>query len=131
MFKSWLISNFEVVYLVAALMVIGTIAVILPKDASGEISQTLLITIAAAFLIGILLFFATSPGFGPVATTILFVAAYIALVLYAQKEGPVLKDGLDKKINTIIIILSIVALIPSFFIARYAKHRLLLNEKMP
>ncbi len=126
MFKSWLISNFEVVYFVCAVLVIGGVAIFRLTDASGAVSPQFLFTSIAAGVIAFLFCFATDPKIGPIPTTILLIGAYIWCIYTLQDPNGGAPDSetleFIKKANTIVLAISAIAIIPSFFVTRYANR---------
>ena len=125
MFKSWLISNFAVVYFVCALLVIGGVALFHLKDASGEVSTMFVSTALAAGVIAILFVIATGPEtFGPIGTTILLIGVYVYFIISLKNPSEGAPDpgtlSFISKANKYVIVTSAIAIIPSFFVARYA-----------
>lgn len=122
MFKSWLIANLGIVYVVCALIIIGVSAIFLPFSAAEGETPTWFVAIYCIGIISVVLIFAAEPKIGPIASLIILTGLYIFLVyiLKHPEDGSEIPEKAIRIMNTIMISLSIICSVPAFFIARYA-----------
>jgi hypothetical protein len=123
MFKTWLISNLGIVYVVCALIIIGLSAVFLPTESVSENeTSTWFIALYGIVAISCVLLFAAEPSIGPIVSVFLLVGLYIFFIytLKHPEDGSEVPEKAIRTMNTIVISLSVLCSIPAFFIARYA-----------
>ena len=122
MFKSWLIANLEIIYVVCALIIIGISALFLPFGATEGETPTWLVAVYCIGIISFVMFFAAEPGIGPIASLIILAGLYFLLVYILKHPGDSseVPEKAIRIMNTIVISLSGVCSVPAFFIARYA-----------
>lgn len=122
MFKTWLIANLGIVYVVCALIIICISAIFLPIGAAEGEASAWFVAIYCIGIISVVMLFAAEPKFGPIASLIILTGLYIFLVymLKHPEDGSEVPEKELRIMNTIVISLSVICAIPAFFIARYA-----------
>lgn len=121
MFKTWLVANLEIAYIVCALIVLGLSAFFLPFGGQ-EGPSVWFFALAGIGVISFPILMAAEPRFGPVINIFILAGLYIFLIytLKHPEDGSEVPEKLIRVMNTIVISFSIICSIPAFFIARYA-----------
>lgn len=122
MFKTWLIANLGIVYVVCALIILGLSALFLPLDVAGDKTLTWFTACVCIGAISVVVIFAAEPTVGPIVSVVLLSGLYF-LSIYMLKHP---EDGFEvpekaiRMMNTVVVSLSVICSVPAFFIARYA-----------
>ena len=122
MFKTWLIANLGIVYVICALIILCLSAFFLPLDITEGETSTWIVALFCIGAISVIMLFAAEPTIGPIVSLFILVGLYIFLV-YSMKHpegGSEVPEKAIRIMNTIVISSSVICAISAFFIARYA-----------
>lgn len=124
MFRTWLIANLGIVYFVCALILAGLSALFLPTNGTEESLSAWGYALLVISFISVPMFFGAEPTIGPVVSVMVLAGCYFfAIYVLKHPETDVGVEDLEKLVrlmNTVVLSLTAVSMIPAFIIARYA-----------
>jgi hypothetical protein len=122
MFKTWLIANLGIVYVVCTLVILGLSALFLPSGIVWDETPTWLVALYCIGAISVVMLFAAEPTVGPIVSFFLLAGLYIVLIYIFKhpEDGSEVPEKAIRIMNTIVISLSVICSVPAFVIARYA-----------
>ena len=124
MFKTWLIANLGVVYVVCILILAGVSALFLPTVGTEEDLSFWGKGLIIIGIISVPMIFGAEPTIGPV-VSVLALAGFYVFLIHWMKDPEYFRDPeaaaqTIRLMNSVMIPLSIVSLVPAVLIARFA-----------